>query len=921
MPDPSTCTPLSSYPVTTPKTKHDLLCVRGASVLSSDSVIVFSTSSELFRKVISYDDKDIVRNGKPESKTSLYSYKDGPEYPGPLSRSLLVLGYADRSLSIIRKIIDAEDDHDEETVVCDGLHSCTVAVQLADEPKRYERLEKRHKVNSMSFANYMKKLREKRLVAILARDKYDRFGILSPFEGPQKQNAQTGFGPNDFAARVYIGDVKEVMNWLVASSSGGSNRNSDWKPTTPPLPSTGWKPTTPPLPSTSGNNPWDGNGDGDGNGNDDDDDDDGPTFRPDNDDDDDDGPTFRPDDDENNDAGGWRPTTPAAPPNGNGDNGGNGGMPWETTEESTDGGVGSGGMPWENNEESARGGGNTMPWESALNEQTSSSMPWETNEDNDTSGNNNGVGASSSMPWDTEASSSDPPMPWATDTSNSDAFSSNKRSFSDMNADNGAEEEEETDGANNSKFHTNEGAAAADAFYSGLTRDQKTRDKSILYHMKCFNNWVKATQIAELDPSTGSYKQPLRVLDLACGKGGDLTKWTIHKRGIRNYVGIDVARGSLKDAAERARGLRKRNKLTKAVFACADLGSDVPGRKRTPSSRGMQKLLTWSLEDEAPFENGDPDFRMVAGGGIAPSDSFDIVSIQFAIHYMMQTGARARRFFHTVSQLLDIGGNLAFTTIDARVVVDHMMNLGLNFHFEDGKEPEFSSVVVQTGGGACRLTFEPHIVKKILQCRADGTGGEEDLFGLEYTFTLVEGDDHAAGMGDAVNLPEWLIPIPVLVSLGKEAGLELEYAQNFHEFYQARSDPGTHRAAHALLGNMKVPNRHGTISDDEWSISRMYMAVRFRKVRESSIVIDADGETVNENYEEEEPRVSLGVEETNGAAEEPQRTIELDPIKAKKMYPMAMMKAKRKAGDQWNSFSREEKEDRTQIELLQLASK
>ena len=56
--------------------------------------------------------------------------------------------------------------------------------------------------------------------------------------------------------------------------------------------------------------------------------------------------------------------------------------------------------------------------------------------------------------------------------------------------------------------------------------------------------------------------------------------------------------------------------------------------------------------------------------------------------------------------------------------------------------------------------------------------------------------------------------------------------------------------------------------------------------------------------------------------EEPTRLkIELDPIKAKKMYPMAMLKAKRNAGDHWNSFSKDEKEERTQIELEKLAAK
>ena len=152
----------------------------------------------------------------------------------------------------------------------------------------------------------------------------------------------------------------------------------------------------------------------------------------------------------------------------------------------------------------------------------------------------------------------------------------------------------------------------------------------------------------------------MRVLDLACGKGGDLGKWTLHQRKLENYVGSDVARGSLVDAAIRARQMSKRNKsvLKRCTFSLADLGEDVPGRKRSKRARRMQKLLTWNLETESSeAKESDPVFVTQEGGGISEQDKFDVVSIQFAIHYMMQTRKRARRFFHTVSSLLEIGGN------------------------------------------------------------------------------------------------------------------------------------------------------------------------------------------------------------------------------------------------------------------------
>lgn len=61
--------------------------------------------------------------------------------------------------------------------------------------------------------------------------------------------------------------------------------------------------------------------------------------------------------------------------------------------------------------------------------------------------------------------------------------------------------------------------------------------------------WARSQLIAKAskDPShTG-----LRVLDLACGKGGDLSKWASHPDGVEVYVGSDIAFGSLEHLIER----------------------------------------------------------------------------------------------------------------------------------------------------------------------------------------------------------------------------------------------------------------------------------------------------------------------------------------------------------------------------------
>jgi len=688
------------YPRDAPQAKHDFL-------IFSEDELPSNTVDEVFTVL----DAPIDPNALTKNST-IYTYPDGPKQPGPISRSLTVIALVETSHPIVRPLLIVDDNK--------LMKKCTIGVK-----QFHPNLPDKDKINSANFAKFVTKLRRTGLVAILSKDKYNRFGILQPMQDDEK-----------FAADCYVGDIQRAKDRF--ANGNGSTATA-----------------TATTDATTGSPIWNPPDDDDNNNND-------------------------------NDAPVWKP------PNDNNDEVGDSNGLWKPP--GTDGGL----------------------WQ-----------PPGADDDEDTT-----TGISTGEP--------------STSAIDATITVGKKRSATDMengNDDNG------NDGGGE-EFHKNVGAATADAFYSGLTRTLDTRSESRLYHMRAFNGWVKATQIQELNPHTlqpGKKKRgnaPLRILDLACGKGGDLGKWILHPRRMGNYVGVDVARGSLKDAAVRARALR--NKMESCTFICADLGADVPGRLASARKKQMQKLLSWTLSNESETESGPPDFKLVRGGGISETDKFDVVSIQFAIHYMMQTKKRARRFFRTVSELLEIGGNLIATTIDARVVMEHLMNLGEDLHFdsknEDSEDPN-REIVVRVGDGACRIRFQRHIVKKMFKSVEMKDGKfTEDVFGLEYTFTLQEGSDHASGVGQAVDLPEWLIPIPVLKELAEEAGLELEYGQNFHEFFETRKDPGAAPAAHLALYNMKVLNKNGSISKDEWEISRLYCAVKFRKVRETQSVLEDDDE-------------------------------------------------------------------------------
>jgi mRNA (guanine-N7-)-methyltransferase len=68
----------------------------------------------------------------------------------------------------------------------------------------------------------------------------------------------------------------------------------------------------------------------------------------------------------------------------------------------------------------------------------------------------------------------------------------------------------------------------------------ENRHLSPIYGLKNFNNWIKSVLIGKFlcrDMGYRGGRAPSgRVLDIGCGKGGDLNKWSKHRIG--EYVGL-----------------------------------------------------------------------------------------------------------------------------------------------------------------------------------------------------------------------------------------------------------------------------------------------------------------------------------------------------------------------------------------------
>lgn len=194
---------------------------------------------------------------------------------------------------------------------------------------------------------------------------------------------------------------------------------------------------------------------------------------------------------------------------------------------------------------------------------------------------------------------------------------------------------------------------------------RKTESK--IKGLRSFNNWVKSSLIQKFSPdeefaaraldikdwASDAAPPPMEekrllVIDLGCGKGGDLGKWQLAPQPIDLYVGLDPADISISQARDRYGSMRagrgprnRRGPLFHGEFATKDCFgeplSDIPI---------VQQV---GIEDNVGPGGSLMSSRWGGGG-------FDVVVSMFAIHYAFESEEKTRQMLRNVAGCLKKGG-------------------------------------------------------------------------------------------------------------------------------------------------------------------------------------------------------------------------------------------------------------------------
>ncbi|KAI9596221.1 guanine-N(7)-methyltransferase domain-containing protein, partial [Syncephalis fuscata] len=176
----------------------------------------------------------------------------------------------------------------------------------------------------------------------------------------------------------------------------------------------------------------------------------------------------------------------------------------------------------------------------------------------------------------------------------------------------------------------------ADHYNRHQQQSHEQRQQSLIYRLRSFNNWIKSVLIAH----TTKQCQTKRVLDMGCGKGGDLLKWT--KARIDYLAGVDIASVSVEQA--RGRWTEIRHNRFNADFYALDCYENP-------------------LAQVIPLD-----------------EKFDMVSQQFCLHYAFETEHKARQMVKNVADYLRPGGRWIGTLPDAYWITKKLQSIdGLKF--------------------------------------------------------------------------------------------------------------------------------------------------------------------------------------------------------------------------------------------------
>jgi len=157
------------------------------------------------------------------------------------------------------------------------------------------------------------------------------------------------------------------------------------------------------------------------------------------------------------------------------------------------------------------------------------------------------------------------------------------------------------------------------------------------------------------------------LIDYACGKAGDLSKWIEAELGF--VFGMDISKDNIENRLDGAcarflSGKYSNKKLPDALFVQADSSKNIKDGKAFYSE--VAYTISKSIFKECREEQADEIGKYVKRHYGIGEKGFHISSCQFALHYFFKNVSTCNHFIKNVSQCTKVGGYFIGTCYDGK---------------------------------------------------------------------------------------------------------------------------------------------------------------------------------------------------------------------------------------------------------------
>lgn len=177
------------------------------------------------------------------------------------------------------------------------------------------------------------------------------------------------------------------------------------------------------------------------------------------------------------------------------------------------------------------------------------------------------------------------------------------------------------------------------------------------------------------------------LIDFACGKGGDFSKWI--NAQLSFVFGIDISKDNLENkldgACARYLNYRKKFKhIPYALFVNGNSGLNIKNGSAMMNDKAIQ--LT-----KAVFGEGTKDESKLGKGVVRQfgkgENGFSISSCQFALHYFFKDKDTLLQFLKNVAETTALNGYFIGTCYDGKLIFDALKNVekGNGIQINDGE--------------------------------------------------------------------------------------------------------------------------------------------------------------------------------------------------------------------------------------------